>query len=315
MASYSQWARTRPVRRATWVCGAERVLAAEVAAAVRAAVPLAASLDAATDPEADIWAAASQLAAGPELVSVRSAQLLRNHGQLIELVKTLPENPGRHLLFISDAADFPSTEDGLAPHLAVLRDSSLGQLVRCPPADPAEEPPEWLQEWASRQLGGAGRVLGTYLLERTGMDLRAALDVAGKLLRAGLEVTRDSISRLAQPVTTYTEALITDDRPAAMSAAAQLGPGDVARTVRLLASRLDTLSALHAASEQRADGRETALRYGVQTFLQRRYRDAARHYPPERVRVCRSVLAAADGALAGGADIGVAEFVAACWAR
>lgn len=304
------------MRRATWVCGPERVLTAEVASAVRAAVPLAASFDAATDPEADIWDAAGQLAFGPELVSVRGAQLLRGHDQLIELVRSLPENPGRYLLFVSDASDFPrDAEDSLVPHLAALRDSSLGQLVRCPAADPAEEPPEWLQEWASRQLGGAGRVLGTWLLERTGTDLRAALDVAGKLLGAGLEVTRDSIRQLAQPAVTYAEALIGDDRPAAMSAAALLSPGDITRSVRLLASRLDTLSALHAAAGQRADARETALRYGVQTFLQRRYKEAARNYPPDRVRVCRSVLAAADGALSGGADTGVAEFVAACWAR
>lgn len=308
------------MRRATWVCGPERVLAEEVAAEIRAAATECLPFIAGEDSEADIWAAAGQIPSDPEaecLVIVRSAQRLRRTGLFADTVRALPELPGVRLLFMSDENDFPRvrTEDKevLAPHIELLRDSRLGQLVRCTSASPEDDAPEWLLDWASRRLGGAGRILGSCLLERTGHDLEAAANVAGQLTASGLPVTREHIEALVQPSASFTDALVRGRREDALRAALSMSGDETGRAIGLLAYQLDVLSLLYAAAEQRLDARDIALKLGVQTFLQRRFRDVARSYPPARVQSCRTVLAVADDAWHAGAGLGVAEFVAVLW--
>src|SRR5215472_14081361 len=131
MSTFSQWQRAGcPVRRITWVCGPEQVLAEDVAAAqLAAASPLGVTrLTAGEVPERDIWDACS-MPGQDRLVLVRAAERLADPSRLIPLVKAAArEIPA--LVLASGEDDFPRGKDGLAPHLAAIRDCRYAQMVR-----------------------------------------------------------------------------------------------------------------------------------------------------------------------------------------
>lgn len=317
MATYAQWARTRPVRRLTYVCGTERVLAEEVVALAVAAADDYVPLIAGDDPEEAVWDAASQLPPDPDvvrLVLVRSAQRLRNWDQFPAIAGARAELGNVRLFFCSDEDDFAyvreDEERQLAPHLALIRDSRQGLLVRC--GTPSSEA---LLDWASEQLGGAGKVLADHLLTRTGSDLRAVADVAGKLVLSGITPTRERIDLLAEqaPGATFADSLMLERKPAALLALDQLTEGEAGGVIALLDSRVSTLAVLHDAYVRRMDARDIAVKLGVGQFLQRAFREVAPAWTPARVTDHRSLLAVADDAWRSGAGEGILEMVCALW--
>lgn len=319
MGSYGQWAKRREARRLTWVCGTEPVLVEDVVAAVCASVSGRISLAAGTDREADIWAALSSPLADPGgsvAVIVRDAHKLRSWDQLPAVVVSR-ELDAVKAVFVSGEARLAQVagEDkpSLAPHLAVLRDSRSGQLVECRLPDDWRQTPDWITEWADRQLGGAGPVMAGFLLAVCGGRLEEALAVAAKLRMAGLPPRRELISALADLAASFTESLITGRLREALAAAASLSREDTGRAIGLLASRLDVLAALHTAAAQRLDARDTAVKLGVPQFLQVRYKGVSGAYGAARVASCRTALALADEAWRSGATVGLAEFVAVLW--
>lgn len=295
------------------MCGPERVLAEEVIATARAAADERITLVAGDDREADIWAQAGQPAADPDitrLVVIRCAQRLKSWNGMSGLVAAT--ETGLRVLFHSEDRDFPTvTSDGdksLAPHVALLRDSSKGLIIRAIRPSGEEE----LAEWAAQRLGGAGRVLGSRALLRAGGDLRSVADLGDKLARAGFEATQARVDVLCeqQPGEEFATLLVLGDKPGALAAA----PGEPpARAISLLTVRLHTLAALHAAHQRHLDARDTARQFGVDQYAQRLLRDVAPSYSPPKVASCRSVLAAADDAWRGGESAGVLEFVTALW--
>jgi hypothetical protein len=321
MGSFGQWARTRRLARVTWVCGNEPVLAEEVVSAALAGADFHLTLDAGEIREGEIWSAMSQPLADPavtHLVVVRNAQRLKRLDQL-PLILGSRELDQIRVLFVSgedrlsrvrtDGEDKPV----LAPHLALLRDSRCGMLVECRVPEDWRETPDWLLDWASAQLGGAGRVLGDALLSAAGSVAEAAA-VAAKLRLAGIAPASASIAALAEPASSFTESVISGRRCEALAAAGALTREETGAAIGLLASRLDVLGALYTAAQQRLDARETAVKAGVPSFLQMRYKGAAVSYSPRCVASCRAVLAIADGQWRSGVVTGVGEFVAALWA-
>jgi hypothetical protein len=301
------------VRRLTWVCGPERVLAEEVIEQARGAAGESIVLVAGDDREPAVWAACAQPPADPavvRLVVIRRAERLRAVTSLPALVRQTES--GLRVLFHAETDDFPyvRTDAGreLAPHVAVLRDSAAGLIVRA--TRPSKE--EDLAEWAAQRLGDAGRILGQHALACAGGDLRAVADLADKLERAGLPPTESRISLLCerQPGESYADLLVLGRRDLALEAARTEPPGPA---IGLLSARLHALTALYQAAQRRLDARDTALQFGVDQYVQRRFRDVAGAYGPPRVASCRSVLAAADDAWRGGETTGVLEFVAALW--
>lgn len=319
MGSYGQWEKRREARRLTWVCGPELVLVEDVVAAVCAAAAGRISLTAGSDREADIWAALSSPLADPEdsvAVVVRDAHKLRSWAQL-PAVASSRELDAVKAVFVSGEARLAQVpgEDKpvLAPHLALLRDSRSGQLVECRLPEDWRQTPDWVTEWADRQLGGAGPVLAGFLLASCGGRLEEAAAVAAKLRMAGLPPRRELISALSDLATSFTESLITGRLREALAAAVSLSREDTGRAIGLLASRLDVLFALHTAAAQRLDARDTAVKLGVPQFLQLRYRDVSVAYGAVRVASCRTALALADEAWRSGVTVGLAEFVAVHW--
>lgn len=316
MASYAQWARSRPVRRLTWVCGPEPVLVQEVVAAAVQSADECIALTGGSDPDEEFWDLASSLPPDSEsvrLILVRGAERIRGWDPFAGIAAAHRELGHVRLLFLADEDDFPyvrgDSERQLAPHVAVIRDSRQGLLVRC--GAPSGEA---LLEWGSQRLGGAGRNLAADLMTAAGGDLRAAADIAGKLLLGGYEPTADRLRVLAEPAPDkqFADALMLGDKPGALLALDVLsdGPGPV---IALLESRLETLAALHDAWTRKLDAREIAVKLGIGQFLQRTFKDAAPEWTPERVTEHRSVLAIADDAWRSGAGEGILELVCALW--
>jgi hypothetical protein len=321
LATYGQWAKKRELGRISWVCGNEPVLIEEIVATALVQATASFVLDAGQCREADIWSAAASPPSDPDerlLVLVRSAQRMKRWDQLGQLLAARDLGQVR-VLFVSseDRLAKRRGEDEekavLAPHLAMLRDSRSGMVVECRVPEDWRDMPEWLLEWASTVLGGAGRVAGEMLLMLSGSVTEAAA-VAAKLTGAGIAPSREMISALADPAGSYTEAVIAGRTAEALAAAAGMTPEDTGAAIGLLASRLDLLLALHEAAMRHWDARETAVRANVPSFLQLRYRAAAASYSYERARALRLVLADADAAWRSGVQDGVPEFVAVLWA-
>lgn len=314
MSSFGQWLRAGcPAKPVTWVCGPEQVLADDVVAAVRAALPAAdrVVLAAGNDAERDIWAACGVLppAGQDRLVIVRDAHKLRRPDELVPLVKAGREAAGCWLVLASGDHDFPRGRDGdgLAPHLAAIRDSSRGQMVRC--TVPGEE--NVLLDWVARQWPGLGRNAAHRLLARAGGDLAAVRDAGAKARASGLaEEKYIDVLCAPRPGEEFAELLLRGDRAGALAAARDTPAGAV---IGLLDFRLGTLAAIREGQQRQFQARDMTARLGVSRFLLARYRDIAPQYGPGRVRRCRELLAAADSACRSGADRGVAEVLAASW--
>jgi hypothetical protein len=302
------------VRRVTWVCGPEQVLAGDVMAAVRAALPPErverAVFFAGNDAERDIWAACSVIPpAGQErLVVVWDAHKLRRPHELAPLVKAGREAAGAWLAFVSAEDDFTRGKDGLAPHLAAIRDSRHGQLIRCtaPGGDD-------LLDWAARQWPGLGRNAAHRLVTRAGGDLAAIRDAGAKACATRLTEEK-YIDVLCDPWPgeEFAGLLLAGDRQGALAAASVLLPVPGA-AVGFLDSRLGTLAAIREGQRRGLEPRDITSRFGVPRFLIPQYRDIAPAYGPARVRRCRELLAMADAAWRSGADRGIAEVLAASW--
>jgi hypothetical protein len=320
MATYGQWAKKRELKRVTWICGNEPVLIEEIVGVALVSADSHLSLTAGEEAEAEIWAAASSPLADPDaaqLVVIRSAQRLKRWDQLVPVLTARDLDQVR-VLFVSSEEKLPRVrgdEEGrpvLPLHLAQLRDSRCGTVVECRVPEDWREAPDWLLDWASRQLGGADRAMSAQLLSSAG-SVAAAQAVATKLRLAGVPASSTSIAGLTEPGGAFTEAVIANRRSEALLAAALLTREETGAAIGLLASRLDVLAALYTASERRLDGRETAVKLGVPSFLQMRFRQVAVSYSAARVRACRGILAVADEAWRSGAQDGVPEFVAALW--
>jgi DNA polymerase III delta subunit len=322
VATFSQWQRSGcPVRRITWVCGPEQVLSDDVAATVRAAFPSGdrAVYFAGFDVERDIWAACAVISpAGQErLVIVHDAGRLRRPHELVPLVKAGREAAGVYLLFSSAEDDFTrvSAPDGgmsLAPHLAAIRDSRNGQLIRCTlPKD------DDLLDWAARQWPGLGRNAAHRLLARAGGDLAAVRDAGNKARASGL-ADEKYIDVLCEqrPGEEFAELLVAGDRKGALAAARDMpsaGSSGMGAVAGLLDYRLGVLYAIREGQRRGFEARDICGQLGVPRFLLARYRDIAGAYGPDRVRRCRELLAVADSAWRTGASMGVAEVLAANW--
>ena len=318
MATFSQWQRAGcPVRRVTWVCGPEQALADDVAAAVRAALPGAgrAVFFAGNDVEREsgLGAAVVPPPGQDRVAIVYDAHKLRRPHELVPLVKAGREAAGAWLLFVSGENDFTRVRRrGLAPHLAAIRDSRHGQLVRCiVPKD------DDLLDWVARQWPGLGRNAAHRLLTRAGGDLAAARDAGARSRATGLtEEKYIDVLCAPRPGEEFAELLVAGDRQGALAAARDMpaaGPSGAGAVIGLLDSRLGTLAAIREGQRRQLEARDIAGQLGVPRFLIGRYRDAAAAYGPARVQRCRELLAMADAAWRSGAVEGVAEVLAANW--
>jgi hypothetical protein len=247
---------------------------------------------------------------GTRLVVIRDAGKMRHWGALVQWIAAR-ELGSVWLLLVAAEDDFPRDDDGkLAVPATLVRDSALGRLVHC--SMPNEED---LTAWAVRQLPpGAGKLIARYLLTRAGGDLGLVKAAAAKAHLFSGVLTESAVDVLCaeRPGEEFAVELLAGRKREAMLSAAELSEGELLRSVGLLASRLDTLSVLHAAGSM--ERREMASKLGIKPFLIALLAPLAPDYGPERVRRCREALVVADDASRSGARDGVAEALTALWA-
>jgi hypothetical protein len=311
VATYLQWARSRPVRRVTWVCGPEVVLAREVVAAHRAGAnpDQCVTLFAGDTPEREIWdLLLSAPPGGGRRVVVYGAEELKG----ISAVAVLAEEDSLATAFVvlvSSAADFEREGGALAPHLAALQSAKSAQLVRCCAPSKLDDRIALVSSW----WPGAARGLAHDVLIRSG-NLERAWHACAQARMAGLKPEARMVAVVCpgEPAGDLADLLMAGNRRAA-AAAVRDGAGEAGLLIGLLASRL-------AVAEQVADGmrgglpaREAASRARIDRFVASRVLPYVASYDMARVRYCRRLLAGLESAWKSGARDGVIEALVALW--
>lgn len=269
-------------------------------------------------PERDIWAAVLAVPYGASrFVVVYEASRLQKWEMLKEWLAARREM-SQCWLVLDDtpAEDFPRVsaedKDVLAPQAALIRDSSLGQLVRCS-ALSDDDLASWVQRETQARVSADD---ARYLMARASGDLTEVRDVCRKAAVLDGGASREALAVLCDehPAAEFAEALLRGERRQAAMAAMAMSREDTGWAIGLLVSRLDMLEAIRRARDAGAMPHDTARHSGVKAFLVREYGQLSGQYGDARLRQLRSVLAAADDAWHSGARDGVAELVAACWA-
>jgi hypothetical protein len=304
------------LRRVAWVCGPEPVLVRQVIGAYRAAYSPDAiwALFAGDEQDRDVW---DELLAEPgalgRLIIVYEAEKLADTALMAVLAGGGPG--GTCVLFVSGEEDFARSEqDGkkvLAPHLAVLRAHRDGQLIRCCAPSRHEDRAELVASW----WPGARPVFGHQVLRRCGGNLTRAREACDKAVRAKLppDAASAALACLPEPGSSFADALVTGDKPAALAAARTARRSEIGAGLGLLAARLSALAAIAEALRAGAARSDLPGRTRIDRFLLHMLTPHAAPYGADRVRRCREVLAAAESAWRSGADAGVTESVIALW--
>jgi hypothetical protein len=314
VAAWSQWASAgRKAKPVTLVCGPEQVLSDEVCAAVRSARPGAdiETLSAAEFPAHEIWAAATQYPEpGTErLVVIHAAEQLKTWDGLRAILDAGRDFEGVWVLAVWNTPDFPAKDGKLAPPMDWVRDSSRAQFIRCSkPSDP-----EVIVKWVSERLPGAGQNAAYELFTRCGENLTQTAWACEKLTRAGVHPTSAAIAAVSPQDSAmgFADALCLFRKPEALRIAATMDPAT--SVTSHLASNLDALSALHAASGAAQNLRELLSATRLKPPKIKRFQPVAVHYSPDRVTACRRWVAVAEDAWRHGTREGICEFLAALW--
>jgi hypothetical protein len=312
-------ARRGSLRRCTWVCGPERLLVEEVVDTLRRHVAPKdynyQVLTAGVDPDRDIWAAASTYPVDPadlRLVVVREAQQVRNWKPLGAWLSGGRKLPGVWLVFVSSSHDFDRVEKSreIQPHLAQIRDSSLGMLTKCGAPD-AEEAVQWLL----LRCPAMSELTAQYALTRLGGNLGAASALADKASLFDGQLSSGVIDVLCTERSDqgFADDLLAMRKPQALAQLETIPDRDLPRMIGLIDSRLEMVSRFNAALRQRMQPRDIAIKLEVSPWLVRLYLPVAKSYDPSRVRACRAVLATTDDAVRSGARLGVLETLCALW--
>jgi len=320
VASYSQWTVSRVKHgpsRITWVCGEQRVLVNEVIGVTSNVIGADDTEQwcAGQDSERSIWAGILAIPASgyKRLTVVREAGKLKDWSRLSEYLAARSLMQGSYVLFEAEEHDFPKDGDGkLAPPADMLRDSTLGQIIRCSPLNQEDS-----VAWVIHQLPAVSDSQARHLLSRTSGDLGEVRAVLAKVGLFNGRITDDILDLLcAELPGDFADKLILRDLPGAMLAAETMDAASLGYSIGYLASRLELLSTLSRAAQENVPWRDVVSRMGVPAFLAQKYFGLARiEYGTLRMSRAWHALSVAEDAYRGGVSVGVAEVLAASWWR
>jgi DNA polymerase III delta subunit len=312
MASFTQWAGKKNLKRITWLCGPEQVLQREVVDAYRAVVPAEHTLTLYPGQnETEIWDEVLAEPAGPSrLVIVKNADKLKLTGNFTVLAEadTLDSS---FTVFCSDLPDAPREGRELLPHLVAIQKCRDGQIVRC--AVPSKE--EDLVRLVSSWWPGTGGNLAFELLKRVGGDLGEAREACWKAVMAGLEPSPQTVEIVAEtlPSAGYVESLLAGDRSEAADLASKLTRDEVGYSLAVLAGRLESIDLIREARQRGMERSDIAVKMKIDRYTLARLFPVALHYSPERLTALRALLAEAESFYRAGAYEGIAEALVALW--
>lgn len=311
MATFAQWAKGKKLTRVTWVCGPERVLQDEVEVSYRAGLRLVGLTTQGWGTDTMDWLLTPPVS--PELRLVREAEKLHSPNLIPTLLDETFDNA--FTVFFSSEDDFSylpgDKKRQLVPHLAALRDSRHGQIIRCCAPKDDEGKAAMVASW----WPGAGKNIAAGLLTRCGGDLTEARQVITKANLAGLPATPENAAALCdhRPQDDYADRLLNGDKAGAMASASVISREETGRVLGLLTYRLSLLAVLGDAVRKGADMREVTARLRVDPYVTRLLRPHAAAYTAEKIARCREILALAETAWRSGASTGVLEAVVSLW--
>jgi hypothetical protein len=310
MSTYLQWARSRAVRRVTWVCGPELVLTREVVDAHRAGAPpdQCAALFAGELAERAVWdTVLSVPPSGGRRVTVYGAERLKALGNVSLLAEADTLETG-YVVFVSAADGFDQVGGKLAPHLVALQAARCGQLIRCCEPSKAEDRASLVAGW----WPGASPALAFDVLTRCG-SLERAWQACEQARLAGLAPSPSAVRVVCpdEPGGTLADLLMAGNKRGAMTAARQVSRGEVGAVIGLLTARLSIAELIGDGIRSGLPPREAAS--SVDRFVAGKILPYIAAYGADRIRRCRRVLAGADAAWRSGAGAGVAESLVALW--
>jgi hypothetical protein len=299
------------VRRVTWVCGPEPVLARDVVAAHRAgAVPgQCVTLFAGDTPEREIWdLLLSVPPGGGRRAVVHGAQRLKDFSAMAALAGD-GGLATAFVVFVSAAADFERDGGALVPHLAALQSAKGGQLVRCCAPSKAEDRTALVASW----WPGASRTLAFDVLARCG-SLERAWHACAQARAAGLSPEAKMLPVVCPSGAggELADLLMAGKRGAAAAVARETG-SELGLVIGQLAARLAAAEQISAGVRSGMPAREAASRQHVDRYTASLVIPHLPAYDADRIRCCRRLLAALESAWKSGVRDGVPEMLAACW--
>lgn len=308
VATYLQWDRTRPLRQVAWVCGPEEMLRAEVTRHHQASMPEASKTAWAAQVEG-LWDYLLASSLGVRLILVPGANSLPLAAERVPVLLDSLDELTR-VVFISAADDFEREDGQLAPHLAAIKDSKKGQLIRCCRPSRDEDLLKLIASW----WPGAGLNHASRLRAACGDDLTVIWHACDKARRAGLPPAEQSLQYVAPRMLPedWADAMLAGDRRRAMEAATGM-PASL--RLRALGSLNHALGQVASYAQWTSRGLEPdeIARRGIDRYRQRQLAPHAARYGPAQEISCRRVLARAEEALRSGASEGVLEVAAALW--
>lgn len=299
------------MRRVTWVCGPEDVLARDVVAAHRAGAPTGqcVTLFAGDTPEPEVWdLLLSTPPGGGRRAVVYGAEKLKD----FSAVPALAADAGlatAYVVLVSGADGFEREGGAMAPHLAALQAAKSAQLVRC--CEPAK--PEDRAALVAAWWPGAVLTLAHDVLTRCG-SLQRAWHACAQARQARLQPTAAMAALVCQgePAGELADLLMAGRRRAAVAVARE-ACAETGLVIGQLASRLAAVEQIADAMRDGTGARQAAIRQHVDGFTAGRVLPHVRSYDAARVRRCRRLLADLESAWRSGARDGLAEVLIALW--
>lgn len=304
------------MRKVTWACGPEWALQQEIEDHFCEALAGLANrhtlwVSALNEPQTWDYLLTTPPAGG-QLWIVHDAQDMRMAPDRMDvLLETLADLS--YVLFISEETEFTRQADNpqmLAPHLAAIRDSKDGQLVRCNQPSKEDDLLKLVASW----WPGAGLNFAAVLFARCAEQLGIVYTVCRTAQAAALEPDERGLDMACQsvPQAKYADEVLAGHRAIALEQAAQLSDAEAASVLKLLGLKLASLSAYNALKARGMDAEQIARR-GVDRWHQQQLAPYAGAYPASRAVYCRRLLAMAEDAFRSGVRDGLLESVATLW--
>lgn len=320
MPSYSQWrtaADKGQVAKVTWVCGDQRVLVEEVVEETKRLLEVSEfdyiPLWAESDTELAIWDSAYQFPLEPEarrLILVRQADCIQNWAPLEKWLVDSKSLSANFLLFVSDQADYPMTQDKdpkILPHIELIR--KRGKTVKCSMPSQAE-----VLSWIKRN-SRLNDFSANFLYERCGGDLSAVANVCKKSLMFKADPGSQILAELSKEYSNqdFSDCLVYQNKKAALLDLPNIPESDYSKIIGQLYSKLDILYALHRAGPNFNTTRELAEATGIKVFLVAKYLQASKSYDRTKVANCRNILTVVDDAIQRHAADNAMELLVSLW--
>jgi len=310
MATYSQWKESKKVSQVTWIYGTEIVLKEEILEDLKILIG-ASSFDyeshhASSLTEASIWLSCKQRSIGedaPRVVLIRQADSLTDWFELEEwLTDWKKVLPNTYLVFM--ATDDPPISSLRAPKAVLIKCNSLNK--------------EDMIVWVKRNSGlsdSSAKILIEYCngnLEDMANLCRVVSAVSD--VESNVTLTSHFLASITdETASSFVDALVTLDKPRALSSIFYLTSEDKYKIISLLDIKLTQIFKLKTLLNKKLSLKEIAATSGIPFNVIKELLPSLKLYNDTRIAQCRKFLSLVDSYQQSGIETGILEALVASW--